>query len=335
MDDAQRAAHVRYFSHFLSIVPQAYESVLDSQRMTAVMFATCALGLLKPEEKHAEVIEWIYAQQLPHRDDSSVGGFRAGPHVHGSACDTGHLAMTYCALCSLLVAGDDLSRVDVDSVKQAIRSLQRPCGGFAASPIFETDMRFVYCAAAICRILNVPVEEVMDVNAAVAFVKRAQSFEGGFGTNQHRESHGGSTFCAVASLVLLRRLDDALPEGSDERKTLCRWVLRRQGDGWCGRAGKPQDTCYSFWLGSTARLLGLEEYLQDDANLEFVLKCQSVKYGGFGKDQEALPDLMHAYLGLAGLSLMRQPEIKLPPLDEALNLPLSACPAHYLGSRAR
>ena len=62
-------------------------------------------------------------------------------------------------------------------------------------------------------------------------------------------SPGGSTFCAVASLVLSGRLSSTLPPPQTHR--LRRWCALRQLSGFQGRPNKPVDTCYSFWVGAT------------------------------------------------------------------------------------
>lgn len=65
---------------------------------------------------------------------------------------------------------------------------------------------------------------------------------------------GGSTFCALASLVLMNQLDSSLV--ADELEQIKRWCLFRQKSGFQGRPNKPVDTCYSFWVGAS-----LEVYL--------------------------------------------------------------------------
>lgn len=62
---------------------------------------------------------------------------------------------------------------------------------------------------------------------------------------------GGSTFCAVASLVLMDRLDSLTER---QTKNLRRWCLFRQQSGFQGRPNKPVDTCYSFWVGATLQV---------------------------------------------------------------------------------
>lgn len=61
------------------------------------------------------------------------------------------------------------------------------------------------------------------------------------------EGHAGSTFCAVASLSLMGRLE-AL--GKTKNK-LIHWCVMQQEKGFHGRMNKLDDTCYSFWVGAT------------------------------------------------------------------------------------
>ena len=62
-----------------------------------------------------------------------------------------------------------------------------------------------------------------------------------FGQGPFLESHGGSTYCALASLALLGKMND-IPD----RPLLLHWLVSRQtaSGGIQGRIGKPADTCY-------------------------------------------------------------------------------------------
>lgn len=74
-----------------------------------------------------------------------------------------------------------------------------------------------------------------------------KTYEGAFTQNPGSEAHGGSTYCAIASLKLLNKLDHCL----DEKKKckLIRWCLTKQDLGFEGRPNKSSDTCYTFWIG--------------------------------------------------------------------------------------
>lgn len=60
---------------------------------------------------------------------------------------------------------------------------------------------------------------------------------------------GGWTYCAIASLCLMGRLEEALSRRELDR--IRRWCVMRQQTGFHGRPNKPVDTCYSFWVGAT------------------------------------------------------------------------------------
>ena len=64
---------------------------------------------------------------------------------------------------------------------------------------------------------------------------------------------GGSTFCAVAALVLMDRLESTFSPA--EIEGLKKWCVRRQQTGFQGRPNKPVDTCYSFWVGATLNVI--------------------------------------------------------------------------------
>lgn len=109
------------------------------------------------------------------------------------------------------------------------------------------------------------------------------------------ESHGGSTFCAVASLYLMNELHNVLTK--DQIDKLRRWCLMRQTSGFQGRPGKPSDTCYSFWVGATLHMLDSGHLIDPVENREFILSTQDDSIGGFAKFYDTRADPLHTYLG--------------------------------------
>ena len=81
------------------------------------------------------------------------------------------------------------------------------------------------------------------------FLKK-KSYDYGIGQGPGEESHGGSTYCAISSLYLLNKLDEGL---LSKEQTLF-WLISRQETGFQGRANKPPDTCYSFWIGASLKV---------------------------------------------------------------------------------
>ena len=65
---------------------------------------------------------------------------------------------------------------------------------------------------------------------------------------------GGSTFCAIAALVLMGCLESTF--SPSELEAVRRWCLMRQRSGFQGRPNKPADTCYSFWIGASLKVSG-------------------------------------------------------------------------------
>jgi hypothetical protein len=123
------------------------------------------------------------------------------------------------------------------------------------------------------------------VDGTAAFIASCQTYEGGFSSASQPyfypgpndtptllssprpplgEAHGGYTFCALASWVLLQPFIAAQPESSPKpsinHKTLLRWLVQMQGTeielgGFKGRTNKLVDGCYSWWVGGSFALL--------------------------------------------------------------------------------
>lgn len=311
--------HARYLKGLLKIMPSCLAD-LDSSRLVMAFFVISGLDMLNclddlsEEEKH-QVIEWIYMLQVTGAGARS--GFMPSTTIPYSAPKYlyGHLAMTYTGLVTLLILGDDLSRVDRKSIIEGIRGCQNADGSFTAIVIgSESDMRFFYCACCISAILN----DWSGINKAKAidYVLQSISYDGAIGQGPGLESHGGSTFCAIASLFLMNELNNVLTNAQLNR--IRRWCLMRQDGGFQGRPGKPSDNCYSFWIGATLQLLNAGHLSDHASNKEFLLNTQDSLIGGFAKFENIDPDPLHTYLGLCGLSLLG--EVGLSAMNAALNI---------------
>jgi geranylgeranyl transferase type-1 subunit beta len=136
----------------------------------------------------------------------------------------------------------------------------------------------------------------------VQFIKNSFTYEGSFGSGAGTEGHAAYTFCAVASLYLLGELDSCLT--SKEIQLLTRWCLFRQDFGFMGRPNKSEDTCYSYWVGATLKLLNSLHWIDQARNVDFILSNQNPLTGGIGKSDNTYPDPLHTFMGIAGLSLV-------------------------------
>jgi geranylgeranyl transferase type-1 subunit beta len=310
-DDFKFSLHSKYFSRCLTILPSQTSS-LDNSRVTVAFYSLASLDLLHSlptslPYNASELIVWIYRLQLI--TDSNACGFR------GSSCaitsrttpnsyDQIHITMTMTALLSLLLLGDDLANVQRSKIASSLVHLQLPNGAFLATPLStESDLRFVYCACAVAYILND--WSGIDKDRCTNFILQCRTYEYSFGQIPDAEAHGGSTFCAVAALSLMNRLNDL-----DHQDDLIRWCLHRQNEGFNGRPNKPDDSCYSWWIGATLKLLNKNLLINIDENQTFLHATESKVTGGFSKWPDSTADPLHSYLSLASLSLMNHKNLK-------------------------
>lgn len=324
--------HVKFFQRCLQILPSRYCS-LDNNRMTVGFFGISGLDMLDSldvlENEKQNIINWIYSLQLlPDDTDSNIHqcGFRGSTTLgnlfnseearkNPIPLDSGHIANTYTALLSLIILGDDLSGVNKRAVTAGLKKLQQEDGSYCCVPEgSENDMRFVYCACCISYVLDS--WSGVDIEKAVTFIKNSMSYEGGIGQGPGLEAHGGSTFCAIASLVLMKKLHETF--NKEQINRLKRWCISRQQTGFQGRPNKPVDTCYSFWVGATLQLLDIFELTDKTFNRGFMLETQSNITGGFAKWPDHTPDALHAYFGVCGMSLIGEEGVQ--PMDPALNI---------------
>ena len=135
----------------------------------------------------------------------------------------------------------------------------------------ESDCRFLYCACAIAFILG-GVAEHIDLPKVQSYIRSCLSYDGGIGLVPGQESHGGSTYTALAGLGLCAEgLDEVL--NVEERlgttdHAIAKWCLARQMEEWGdetvgtvgnggfqGRLNKVADTCYTFWVLGALQIL--------------------------------------------------------------------------------
>lgn len=182
-------------------------------------------------------------------------------------------------------------------------SLKQKDGSFMVAHHSEVDVRYViehfffslqvlsyhlsysgiYCLLVVSSLLDIFTAELVEGTAE--FIASCQTYEGGFGSASHPsipfnnsspislpcpplgEAHGGYTFCALASWVLLQPYLTSLSQHTTSTsmpsinlKNLLRWLTQMQGTeielgGFKGRTNKLVDGCYSWWCGGSFALL--------------------------------------------------------------------------------
>mmetsp|Transcript_128191 Transcript_128191/g.256015 ORF Transcript_128191/g.256015 Transcript_128191/m.256015 type:complete len:455 (+) Transcript_128191:174-1538(+) len=317
--DFRLERHAAYFKKHLQELPGIYKT-MDTNRLTLLYFCVSGLDLLDllGEVDKVTVIRYIYSQQSSLPDH---GGFYGYPRLHFDSeeqdrCNNQpHIANTYVALAMLIILDDDLQRVNRQAVAASLQKWQLPDGSFCcvhgiSSLDSENDMRFVYCAACICYMLDL--WSAVDVERMAQFILSSQSYDSAFGMGPLTESHGGCTYCALASLAMMGRLNN-LPS----KEAVIDWCIKRQHLGFQGRIEKPMDSCYSFWVGGSLSLLGVGHLLDGPSCARFLKSCESAALGGFQKFPEVkMPDLLHSYFSVCGLSLCGL----LQPMNPLLNM---------------
>jgi geranylgeranyl transferase type-1 subunit beta len=314
-DKMQTQLCIQYFKSHLKLLPHHYTST-DCNRMSLLYFCLSGLDLLNvlfTLDERNQFIRWIYAQQV-YNSKLQTAGFRGGSFAgapfpldnHATETlheyDVPHIAMTYTALACLLILEDDFKFVQKQAIINELRLLQTDQGSFRPyQSTTENDMRFLFCACCISYMLND--WSGVDKKRALEYIKKSKCFDGGYAQGPFQESHGGSTYCAIASLALMDELN------ANEHRDTVFWLLKRQISGFQGRINKPADTCYSFWIGASLEILKASQFINFEEQARFLETTES-RYGGFGKECDSYPDLLHSYMGLSGLSIAKDPALK-------------------------
>lgn len=187
--------HIKYFLRCLKTqLPHQYTTG-DSGRILLGFFIIAGLDLLgalqevtTPAERKS-YINWLYLCQHPQGGFRGFTGTKFGDENHtaeNKAWDPAHLPATFLALQTLLILGDDLSRVKRKECLEWLPRLQRHDGSFGDllgvgdKVSGGQDLRFCYCAAGIRFLLRGPkgidVEDVRDIDVGklVDYVQSCQ-----------------------------------------------------------------------------------------------------------------------------------------------------------------
>jgi geranylgeranyl transferase type-1 subunit beta len=336
--------HVRYFQSCLEELPQPYTG-LETSRLTVIYFSVVALDVLGQLDlvDRRRVVTYVKSMLITNiYAGEPVCGFIGSPFLgqqaFGGMCESGacaqpaagcndencssssnssisaeflegHLAMTYSAIAVLYTLGESLDELPKAAIIRQLSRLQNDDGGFGATENgSERDLRFLYCACSISSFLED--WSGVDVDRAAEYVTRCFSYDGGLAlTPGGLEGQGGACYCGIASLSLMGKLDVLQASGKLPRLNL--WLAQRvqcEG-GYNGRVNKVPDSCYSFWVGGTAHILGVFDDTARAECRDFLLReCQNTCYGGFGKTPGDYSDVLHSFYSIAWLSLDAESE---------------------------
>ncbi|KAJ7471851.1 terpenoid cyclases/protein prenyltransferase alpha-alpha toroid [Mycena latifolia] len=273
----QKNAHMQFLiRNMVQGFPARYISQDASQPWlmywTLQAFSVLQVGL-DPGNKQ-KAVDTIMAWQHPD------GGFGGGPQ------QAPHLLPTYAAVCALAIAGrpgegGGWDQIDRQKMYKFFMSLKQPDGSFLVARHSEVDVRGIYCLLVTATLLDIITPELVEGTAA--FVASCQTYEGGFSSASQPyyapasspnapptlletprpalgEAHGGYTFCALASWVMLQPFLPSTSQPKINKNSLVRWLVQMQGvpaelGGFKGRTNKLVDGCYSWWVGGAFALL--------------------------------------------------------------------------------
>ncbi|KAH8693595.1 putative geranylgeranyl transferase beta subunit [Talaromyces proteolyticus] len=247
--------HIKYFLRCLkTLLPYQYTSG-DSGRILLSFFVIAGLDLLGALESRTTAqerqgyINWLYHCQHPSGGFRGFTGTNFGDEkrsLDNEAWDPATLPSTFLALETLLILGDDLSRVKRAECLEWLRKLQRKNGSFGetlgvADEIEGgNDLRFCYCAAGIRYLLRGPhkrdMQDVKDIDVLklIYFIQSCQAYEGGLAESPFCEAHAGHTYCGIGALSFLKRAGETeedigiLSLQSDQFNSLLKWLVSRQ-----------------------------------------------------------------------------------------------------------
>ncbi|KAI9848709.1 MAG: hypothetical protein M1837_006796 [Sclerophora amabilis] len=326
----------------------------DPANLPATYLALLNLVLLGDDlgrVRRRDCLRWLQRLQ---RDDGSFGeGLGEGGRVEGGS-DT-----RFCHVAAgtrWILRGqhsDGEEDIDVEGLVKFLKSLETYDHGISEAPYHEAHAGFTYCAIGALSFLNrLPQAEELRsemllksdlrflertvqwlVSRQVISVEESDDVEDEDSLNQEQfeaaPTRGPSSPSQPGAAQTLPH--DASAHRSGPSSTEIRsqtppahlkMPISTFAAGFNGRCNKVTDTCYSFWVGGSLAMLHREHLISADRNREFLLNETQHSIGGFGKSPEDPPDVLHSFLGLAALSLLRPhsdsqaSSVVIPPISD-------------------
>lgn len=289
--------HTKYIQELDTKHDLAYH-MTEHLRLNGVYWGLVALCIMNRKEAldRDEMIKYVMSCW-----DEKAGAFGAHPGHDG------HILSTLSAI-QILAIQDSLDILDKDRLVKFLLSLVSSTGRVAGDKWGEQDTRFSYIlvsALSLIGRLNAldGAFEGRGRELVIGHIERCRNFDGGFGSDEGNESHGGQIFVCVGALAILDRLDLV------DQPTLAWWLSERQlpNGGLNGRPEKLEDVCYSWWDLSALSILGKLHWIDRDKLMEFILASQDLENGGIADRPGDWVDVFHTIFGLAGLSMLGFP----------------------------
>lgn len=189
---------------------------------------------------------------------------------------------------------------EIPEILDFIKKCQQPDGGFSAAPQHDSHLLHTLSAVQILIILQKCDHEHIDVNKCVSYVKSLQQSNGSFSGDKWGEIDTRFSFCALATLKLLDRLDAIDVDSAIEFVMSC----NNEIDG--GFGSKPGSESHSAYVYCCVGSLAIANQLHriDIEQLGTWLSQRQVSSGGLNGRPEKLPDLCYSWWCLSSLKMI-------------------------------
>lgn len=310
--------HIGFLSKLINNVSTSRQKAETTipQLANFALSAFPMLGLDK-SEKYGIVCQKM-REFLSHR--VTTGGY-----FSGFPDDNPNIVNNLFAISAIAIIGTEEAYKLIDRKKfyNLILSLKQPDGSFLAAEGAECDLRSTYSSLAIASMLNILTPELKE--NVIDFTKKCLNYDGGFSPSPHCESHGGFVHCGIGILYILDALDEI------NLNPVIQYIAMRQNEfsgGFTGRTNKLVDSCYTWWMGTAAKIishhLNIPNFWNVECMSEYILRCSQIHSGGFCDSPPNESDPLHTCYALSGLCMIgsgAKVHVDLPELDLLVPVP--------------
>lgn len=205
------------------------------------------------------------------------------------------------ALC-LMKAIDETSS-EVERALEFVKNCQSQTeGGFGAALNHDPHILQTLSAVQILVLLNKCHRDYIDIDKCVAYIKSLQQSDGSFFGDKWGEVDTRFSFCALATLRLLNKLQEINLDKAIEFI----WQCYNDIDGGFGsKPGSESHAAYVYCcVGSLAIANGLDKFKLDKLQTHEWLSERQLPSGGLNGRPEKLPDLCYSWWCLSSLCMI-------------------------------
>ncbi|KAI1287304.1 Geranylgeranyl transferase type-2 subunit beta [Halotydeus destructor] len=187
-----------------------------------------------------------------------------------------------------------------EDILEFMKKCQHDCGGVSASVDHDPHMLYTLSAIQILSIYGSLEEGILDLDKVVSYVKSLQQDDGSFYGDKWGEVDLRFSFCAIATLSLIDRLDEINIDSAVEFIMKCNNGL---DGGFGSRPGSESHAGLIYCALGSLSITGRLD-LVDAELLGWWLCERQLPSGGLNGRPEKLPDLCYSWWVLASLHIL-------------------------------